>query len=35
MFKENTKDMNFPVLTPAVINVSNMDRKNERKLGTL
>ena len=27
MFNENTKDMNFPVLTPAVINVSNMDFK--------
>jgi len=31
MFKENTNDMNFPVLTPAVINVSNMDLKKVKE----
>ena len=31
MFKENTKDMNFPVLTPAVINVSNIDFKKVKE----
>ena len=30
-FMENTNDMNFPVLTPAVINVSNMDFKKVKE----